>query len=131
MVLRLQRGSQSILLTGDTEHETDSVVAAWVARAQSEILKVAHHGSRTSSSAKILSAVRPEVALISCGIDNKFKHPSPEVVPRYEAQQIRVERTDLAGAIRIDVWDGNYRITPFLARTQTADARDSAHPPLF
>ena len=96
-----------------------------------EILKVAHHGSRTSSSAKFLSAVRPEVALISCGIDNKFKHPSPEVVLRYEAQQIRVERTDLAGAIRIDVWDGNYRITPFLARTQTADARDSAHPPLF
>lgn len=108
VVIRLTRGDQSILLTGDTEHETDAALAAWGERAKARILKVAHHGSRTSSSSVFLGAVQPEVALISCGIDNKFKHPSPEVVARFGALDIRVERTDLVGAIHLDVGREGY-----------------------
>ncbi len=124
VVIRLTRGEdQSILLTGDTEHETDRTLMAWGERARGRILKVAHHGSRTSSSPAFLEAVRPEVALISCGIDNKFKHPSPEVLRRYGAREVRVERTDLVGAVRVWIDDDGYGVGTWLGKTATADVR--------
>ena len=128
VVIRLTRGDQSILLTGDTEHETDAALAAWGERAKARILKVAHHGSRTSSSSVFLGAVQPEVALISCGIDNKFKHPSPEVVARFGALGVRVERTDLVGAIRIGVGREGYHIDTWLGETATAGVRELSTP---
>jgi beta-lactamase superfamily II metal-dependent hydrolase len=70
------------------------------------ILKVAHHGSRTSSSAALLEAWRPQMAVISCGRGNRFGHPAPEVLQRLEAIGATVLRTDLDGQITIET-DGN------------------------
>src|SRR5262249_61095894 len=69
------------------------------------VLKVPHHGSRTSSTADFVRAVGPRVAVISVGADNRYHLPSPEVEERYRAQGVCVLRTDRCGAVTI-VTDG-------------------------
>ena len=103
VVIRLTYGSSTLLLTGDIEHETDPDLLRWGDRLRAKVLKAAHHGSRTSSTAAFLSAVRPELVAVSCGIRNKFRHPSREVIQRYEAMGISIYRTDLMGAVEIRI----------------------------
>ncbi len=103
VVLRLTHASRAVLLTGDIERETDSDLLLWGDRLRSEVLKVAHHGSRTSSTARFLEAVQPRIAVISCGVDNRFGHPALEVIDRFEAMGIPIYRTDRIGAIRVDI----------------------------
>jgi competence protein ComEC len=62
---------------------------------------VAHHGSRTSSTATFLETVKPRLALISAGINNLYHHPAPEVVERLQDQGARILRTDQTGEILI------------------------------
>ena len=64
----------------------------------STVLKVGHHGSRTSSTQEFLSAVSPQYALISDGRDNHFGHPRMEVLERLQASGVRTLRTDMLGA---------------------------------
>jgi competence protein ComEC len=73
----------------------------------STVLKVPHHGSNTSSSAAFLKAVNPEMVAISVGVDNRFEHPSPEVLARLEESVggERILRTDEDGTIEV-VTDG-------------------------
>ena len=66
-----------------------------------EVLKVGHHGSRTSSSEAFLDAVQPEIALISAGQGNTFGHPHVEVLERLAARGITVRRTDQEGWVRV------------------------------
>ena len=100
VVMRLHYLGRSILLTGDIEHETDGALLRWQERLRADILKAAHHGSRTSSTQAFLNGVRPTWVAVSCGVKNKFKHPSPEVIHRYAQMGIQIRRTDLSGAIR-------------------------------
>lgn len=69
---------------------------------QSDILKIGHHGSDTSSSDKFLEAVKPQIAVISVGKDNDFGHPSLRVINRLERLGIKIYRTDLNGWIKIN-----------------------------
>ena len=84
VVVRLVYGNASFLLTGDVVTDGEG----WLLRSgqilDSDVLKVAHHGSKTSSSSAFLSAVSPHAAVISAGQDNRFGHPDPEVVERLE-----------------------------------------------
>ena len=66
------------------------------------MLKLAHHGSATSSSAEFLDAVRPTVALVSCGRDNRFGHPARDVMVRLADRHIPVFRTDAGGEIELE-----------------------------
>jgi competence protein ComEC len=77
------------------------------------ILKVAHHGSRTSSSAALLEAWRPQMAVISCGRGNRFGHPAPEVLRRLEAIGATVMRTDLDGQITIETDGRSLRMATY------------------
>ena len=72
----------------------------------STILKVAHHGSKTSSTKEFISAVEPQYAVIGVGKDNKFGHPAPETLEKLQAIGTRVLRTDQAGNIKV-VFDGS------------------------
>ena len=99
----LQHGAMRVLFTGDVEQETDPAILAWGLRLQAQLLKVAHHGSRTSSQPLFIQAVAPSVAVMSLGEGNKFKHPAPEVVVRYAAHGARVLRTDHTGAVRVRI----------------------------
>ena len=114
VVLKITFRGQSILLTGDIEEETDAALLAWGDRLQSTILKAAHHGSRTSSSRPFLDAARPLWVAISCGIDNKFGHPGPEVMSRYEELNIESYRTDLGGCLTFWMGEEGIRVSRFL-----------------
>jgi competence protein ComEC len=105
LVVRLSYGGRSVLFAGDLEEDGE---AELVARATSrlvalasDVLKVPHHGSRTSSSAELLDGVRPELAVASLGKDNRFRFPHAEVVARYVRRNVRVLRTDEVGAVTV------------------------------
>ena len=78
VILRLAYGEVSFLLTGDASQEAESDLVARKAPIDSDVLKVAHHGSRTSSSPDFIRQVSPTAALISAGAENRFGHPHPE-----------------------------------------------------
>jgi competence protein ComEC len=67
---------------------------------RADVLKVGHHGSRTSSTPELVAAVRPELAVISCGVRNRFGHPHPETLAALG--RARILRTDRDGAITIE-----------------------------
>lgn len=114
VVMRLAYEGRKILLTGDIEHETDEALLRWKGRLQSDILKAAHHGSRTSSTQDFLEGVRARWVAVSCGIKNKFKHPSPEVIDRYDQMGMVVSRTDLGGAIRYVIDKNKIEVTSWV-----------------
>lgn len=101
LVARLVYGDTSILLTGDATERTEKMIleASPVESIDSDILKVPHHGSKSSSSYRFVEAVSPEYALISLGKDNKYGHPHDEVLNRFEEFGVKVLRTDEVGTI--------------------------------
>ena len=85
-VMRLTYGEVSFLLTGDIERDAEAyLIAAAGGELRSDVLKVAHHGSGTSTSAAFLRAVNPQSAAVSAGADNRYGHPHPEVMARLES----------------------------------------------
>lgn len=99
-VLRLRYGNVRLLLTGDAE----SAEEAWLLQhapgaLEADILKVAHHGSRTSTTPAFVERVRPRIALVSVGAANTYGHPSPEVMRRLVDQGATVLRTDQLGTV--------------------------------
>lgn len=100
IVLRVQRGALSALLTGDAEEELERhLVQEYGARLRSKILKVGHHGSNTSSIQEFLDAVVPEIAVISAGKGNKYGHPTERVLHRLERASTTIHRTDVDGDV--------------------------------
>jgi len=106
LVLRISYGSRSFLLTGDLERSIESKLLANGAIAHADVLKVGHHGSKTSTSRPFLDAVAPSVAVISAGFENSFGHPHPDVLGRLEARRTAILRTDLDGLSSVRT-DGN------------------------
>jgi competence protein ComEC len=102
VVLEVACGDVALLLTGDVSAEVERTIAPQLTPARTRILKVAHHGSRTSSSVALLEAWRPHIALISAGRGNTFGHPTPEVIQRLESIGARIYRTDLDGEITLE-----------------------------
>ncbi len=97
MVLRLQYRDTSALLVGDSHKRIEKLLD--YENPQSNVLKIGHHGSTTSSSPDFLHAVSPQFAVVSSGYYNSFHHPRPEVMKRFADLQVRTYRTDLAGAV--------------------------------
>ena len=110
LVLRLSHGDVDILLTGDIETTAEDMLLSAREPLDSEILKVPHHGSLTSSSPRFLEAVSPDVAVASLGHLNRFDFPPPEVVERYKRQGVELLRTDTAGAVTITSDGRGYRV---------------------
>jgi competence protein ComEC len=102
VVLEVTCGDVAMLLTGDISAGVERAISPQLTPASIRILKVAHHGSRTSSSTVLLETWRPQVALISAGRGNSFGHPTREVLDRLEAIGARVYRTDRDGEITVD-----------------------------
>lgn len=101
MVMRLVYGEHSIMLTGDSTTKTEKIILGKYDKQElrSEILKVGHHGSRTSTSNSFVSAVSPVYALISNGKDNKYGHPHKETLATLAQFGVEVLRTDLQGTV--------------------------------
>lgn len=103
LVLRISIGNQSVLLTGDIGREGEAALLRRPEAIRAQVLKVPHHGARSSSGEAFVMAVRPEAALISAGYRNRFHHPHPEVLERYRQSGARLLRTDLNGAISVEM----------------------------
>jgi competence protein ComEC len=99
LVLRLTDSAESFLLAGDIERPSERRILADAEPVDVNFLKVAHHGSKTSTTDAFLFAAHPAFAAISVGRDNSFGHPSTEVTERLEAAGVRLYRTDRDGAI--------------------------------
>lgn len=107
-VLRLQFGRHAVLLMGDAEREEEHALLRTVPHTslRADLLKVGHHGSRTSSSPELLQAVRPRVATVSCGMRNSFGHPHAEAIQALAAQGVMTLRLDEVGSV---VWTSDGR----------------------
>jgi competence protein ComEC len=103
-VLKITYRRRSLLLVGDAEAEEESILLGSTDKAdrlKADVLKVGHHGSRTSSSPAFLAAVGPKEAVISVGRRNRFGHPHPSTLEALKAAGARVWRTDIDGAVTV------------------------------
>jgi competence protein ComEC len=107
LAFRVSFGSRSFLLTGDMERPMEGRLLGEGLAAHADVLKVGHHGSRTSSIPPFLDAVSPEVAIVSAGYENSFGHPHPDVIKRLEARHVAILRTDLDGRVTVST-DGKH-----------------------
>jgi competence protein ComEC len=143
LVLVATAGSRRCLLTGDVEAPTERRLTAALVEACGpeeepeqpasgdritvqpgcQVLKIAHHGSKTSTTRPFLAAAAPRLALVSAGRGNPYGHPAPEVVDRLHRAGIRVLRTDLDGAIRL-VWRPGDRLGIQTLLPRSADHRE-------
>ena len=97
LVIKISYGATSALLEGDAEKKTEKQVAQ--ENPQADLLKVAHHGSATSTIPELLAAVRPKFAVISVGARNVYGHPRQEVLERLAEAHVLTYRTDMNGAV--------------------------------
>jgi competence protein ComEC len=113
-VLRISAGSRVFLLTADIEATEEArLVSKFGEGLHADGMLVPHHGSRTSSTAAFLDAVDPKLAIISAGYHNRFGHPRPDVVERYQARWVEILRTDRSGAVTVDISEGGSTVEEF------------------
>ena len=110
IVLRIEYGSTSFLLTGDMEKTAETDLVNSGANLRADVLQVGHHGSSTSTGYLFLNSVLPEMAVISCGVNNKYGHPHEETLSILRDAGVDVYRTDLQGTITIGSDGQNYTV---------------------
>ena len=105
LVCKLNYKNYSMLFTGDIEDIAEKAILKKYSKnlniLKSDILKVAHHGSKTSSITEFIEKIKPKYAIIGVGEDNKFGHPSDSTIQNLEKENIRIYRTDKMGEIEI------------------------------
>jgi competence protein ComEC len=113
LVLELRDGGHRVLFTGDVEDAGEHALSA-LNLGPIDVLKVAHHGSHTSSNPRLMAQWQPRLAVISCGVDNRFRHPRPQTLWTHRAWPVL--RTDQDGTVqlslgpelRVRTWKGTW-----------------------
>ena len=111
IVGRLTYGNFSMMFTGDAEKEEEATILKKGGTFKSDVLKVGHHGSRTSSSPAFLKAVSPKDAFISCGQGNDYGHPHKVTLQKLEKAKINIYRTDRNGTVTLTTDGSKYEIS--------------------
>ncbi len=106
LVLVIRYGKVAIVMPGDIGEAVEAMLSSYRIEGAIRIVKVPHHGSRTSSSEAWLKWTRPSAAIVSAGLSNRFGHPAPDVLERYRAAGSLILRTDEDGAVQVRT-DGN------------------------
>ncbi len=101
IVIKLTYGQAGFMFTGDAEGEEEAAILAGGADLRSTVLKVGHHGSRSSTGEAFLSAVDPQIGVISAGDGNRYGHPHQEILDRLNQHGVTIYRTDLSGTITL------------------------------
>lgn len=101
LVMRIRFGQNSFLLTGDMEKRIENELADAGLLEHDDVLKVGHHGSRTSSSPALLDIEKPAFGIVSVGFDNSYGHPHPATVGALNERHVAVYRTDEVGLVRV------------------------------
>lgn len=102
VVLRLVYGAVAVLLTGDIERAAEAELVESGIDLRADVLKVAHHGSKTSSTEAFIDAVQPRLAVISVGERSRFGHPNPTVVNRYRERGVSLFHTGRDGTVTVE-----------------------------
>ncbi|MGO2939203.1 MAG: ComEC/Rec2 family competence protein [Pseudolactococcus laudensis] len=102
IVLHGKLYGKNFLFTGDLEEPGERELLAHYPTLAVDVLKAGHHGSKTSSSEPFVKAINPSIALISCGLDNRYGHPSTETLMTFRRYGIQIFRTDESGAIKFE-----------------------------
>jgi competence protein ComEC len=103
-VLRIGTPGASVLLTADIEAKSErELIARSPDKLRAQVLLVPHHGSRTSSTPEFIAQVNADLALVTAGYRNRFGHPKDDVLERYRASGARIVRTDLDGALLLEI----------------------------
>lgn len=111
IVLRIEYKNHSMLLTGDAEKKSENdMMDFYGSTLRSDVLKVGHHGSNTSSTKKFLEAVSPADAIISLASDNEYKHPHPKVLERLNERGISIYQTNLNSSVAVFFGHDQYEI---------------------
>jgi len=116
LVLRLDWGLVSVLLSGDLEQEGELALLAAGLPLRHLILKVAHHGSRYSTTEEFLRAAQPRLAVVSVGARNPFRHPAADTLARLERAGVRLYRTDRDGAVVLESDGATLSVTRWATR---------------
>lgn len=99
-IIKMEFNNVKFLFTGDAETENEKLISNWE---QIDFLKVAHHGSSTSTSDKFIKQIRPKYSIISVGKNNDYRHPTKEVLKRLKQINSQIYRTDEKGTIQVIV----------------------------
>jgi len=106
-VIQVVSAHGSVLLTGDVEQYAEHVLLESAPeQLRSNVMTMPHHGSKTSSSPAFIRQVQPEIAIATVGYRNRFGHPKPEIMARYQALGTQTLRSDRDGAIVLDFTQG-------------------------
>lgn len=116
LAVKLTFKNVALLLTGDIEKRVEAELLGDCANLKSQILKVPHHGSKSSSTEEFLNCVQPEVAIVSAGLDNPFGHPHTVVLERYQSKGIRLYKTVSDGAITVTTDGEKISVDTFLQK---------------
>ncbi|MFN2455941.1 MAG: ComEC/Rec2 family competence protein [Pyrinomonadaceae bacterium] len=116
IVLRLRFGSKTFLLTGDMEKEAEDALLAARDDLHCDVVKVAHHGSKTSSTQEFVAATRPALSVVSVGLNSPFNHPNRDVVERWRASNAQVLTTGKSGTITVSTNGQSLDIETFVKR---------------
>ena len=116
LVLRIRYGERTLLFAADIEKEAEAAVLNEGAALRSDVIKIAHHGSKTSSTAAFVDATKARLAIISVGRNSMFGHPNKEVVERWRASGAEVMTTGDKGTISIATDGHSLSVRPFVAR---------------
>lgn len=94
-IIKIEYGNNSFLFTGDAEKDVEEEVLSKKFPIKSDVLKVGHHGSSTSTSKSFLTSVNPSIAIISVGLNNKYDHPNDKTIDLLNSNDIKIYRTDI------------------------------------
>jgi competence protein ComEC len=113
LIIQVVHGKVGFMFTGDVEEAGEyEMVIRHGPQLKTQVLKVAHHGSNTSTKKEFLDYVQPETAVISCGRFNRFRHPSKKILSRLEDYKVKVYRTDTQGHIVVRSDGKKYKVEP-------------------
>ncbi len=111
VVMHITAGTTSFLMTGDAEKAVEKEIIKNYPNLRTTVLKVGHHGSKTSSHDKFVSMLRSEIAVIPVGADNSYNHPTDTVLQTLDKYNLSTYRTDIDGTITINCFADNYTIS--------------------
>ena len=110
VVMHVTAGETSFLLTGDMEKSVEKQIMENYPLLDIDILKVGHHGSSTSSYKKFIAQISPEVAVISCGLNNRYNHPSEKTLETLDENNVKYYRTDICGTVSVHCTQDGYTL---------------------